>query len=133
MRRLKAAYEIGINPKTVERETLNNGTFLMERDEAELYAVHEVVEAHFQSAISGNVQAQINILKHKLKEEFGEEEKPLPGSSPATPLYVAPGHIDWDAIPDDLADEFLEVHRKILALQPQSGGLVLEGEGQVVE
>ena len=56
-----------------------------------------------------------------------------PGSSPDNPLYVVPGEIDWSAIPDELADELLALNAKILALQPGSGGLIVEGEGTVVE
>ena len=51
----------------------------------------------------------------------------LPGSSPETPLYLAPGQIDWDALPENLAEEFLEWNAKVLALQPASGGLIVEG------
>ena len=58
----------------------------------------------------------------------------LPGSSPETPLYIAPqGEIDWDALPSDLADEMLDLHHRILALQPASGGLVINQEGERVE
>ena len=57
----------------------------------------------------------------------------MPGSSPATPLYDAPGHIDWDNLPEDLAEEFISINERILAAQPESGGLIVNGEAKVVE
>ena len=52
----------------------------------------------------------------------------LPGSTPATPLYIAPGQIDWDNLPEDLADKLLAVHAEIVALQPAPGGFVVEAD-----
>ena len=57
----------------------------------------------------------------------------LPGSAPATPLHIAPGQIDWDAIPEELAEKFLAVHAEIVALQPASGGFVIEAAGYEVK
>ena len=62
------------------------------------------------------------------------KEPPL-SSTPDKPLHVSavPGRIDWDAIPEDLAEEFLAVNAKILALQPASDGLIIDGNGASVE
>ncbi len=57
----------------------------------------------------------------------------LPGSSPDHPLYVAQGEIDWDSLPDAVMDKMVALNAEILALQPASGGLIVEGEGTVVE
>ena len=40
---------------------------------------------------------------------------------------AAPGEIDWDAVPWDLAERFLAIHDELVALQPGSGGLLLDG------
>ena len=40
-------------------------------------------------------------------------------------VSAVPGQIDWDAIPDDLAEELLALNGKIIALQPGSGGFVI--------
>ena len=42
------------------------------------------------------------------------------------------GEIDWDAIPLDLAERFLALNAEIVALQPSSGGLVVDQDGEVV-
>jgi hypothetical protein len=57
----------------------------------------------------------------------------FPGSSPATPLYVAPGDIDWDKLPDHIMDKIADIHQEILELQPSSGGLIIEAESEMVE
>jgi len=57
----------------------------------------------------------------------------FPGSSPTTPLYVAPGDIDWDKIPDHIMDKIADIHQEILELQPSSGGLIIEAESEMVE
>ncbi len=42
---------------------------------------------------------------------------------------MAPSQIDWDALPEDLAEEFLALNARIVALQPGSGGLVIDENG----
>lgn len=46
-------------------------------------------------------------------------------------VSAVPGEIDWDAIPLDLADRFLALNAEIVALQPGSGGLVVEGSADM--
>ena len=60
---------------------------------------------------------------HDIRRQYGldvptPKEPPL-GSTPDKPLHVTavPGTIDWDAIPDDLAEEFLALNARIVALQ----------------
>ena len=62
-------------------------------------------------------------------------KEPPPGSTPDKPLYVSavPGEINWDAIPDDIVEEIVALNAKILALQPASGGLVIDENGARVE
>ncbi len=68
---------------------------------------------------------------------LGLDKRPegLLGSTPENPVYVAPvpGTIDWDAIPDDLADRFLALNAELVALQPASGGMVVNQDGSPVE
>lgn len=129
MGRLNAAAQVGIDIKTVEREVAKGGQFFMDRDNAQGRATDTVEESLFQSAVSGNVPAAIRWLETKRPDVWAPKKEVLPGSSPATPLYVAPGQIDWDAIPDDLAQRYLDLHNEILVLQPASGGLVIDQEG----
>ena len=131
--RLKAAVEIGIDIKTVEREIAKGNGFILERDNAETYATDDVEESLHSAAISGNVPAAVKWLEVKRSDVWAPKRDPIPGSSPATPLYVAPGQIDWDAIPEDLAERFLAINAEIVALQPSSGGLVINQEGERVE
>ena len=129
--RCKAAEFVGLNIKTIEREVDKGGAFLEERDAAESYATDEVEESFFGQTKTSPVAAQ-KWLEAKRPEVWSPKKEVIPGSSPKAPLYVAPGHIDWDAIPEDLAERFLTVHAEIVALQPASGGLV-EGTGKVME
>ena len=48
-------------------------------------------------------------------------------------LVVQGGEIDWDAIPDDLADRFLALNAELVALQPASGGMVVNQDGSPAE
>ncbi len=54
---------------------------------------------------------------------------------PDKPLHVSavPEEIDWDNLPDDIIDEMLALMRRIMALQPSSGGLVIDENGASVE
>ena len=76
---------------------------------------------------------------HDIRQLYGLDLptpiEPPPGSTPDKPLHVSavPGTIDWDAIPEDLADRFLAIHDEIVALQPGSGGLVGDQNGASVE
>jgi len=127
MGRTKAAFEVGINRRTVEREIAKANGFTQERDDAEMFRDDSVEEGLFNAAVSGNPNAAKYWLEHH-RPEWRHKADPLPGSSPATPLYIAPGQIDWDNLPDDLADELLAVHAKIVALQPASGGFVVDAD-----
>ena len=51
-------------------------------------------------------------------------KEPLPGSTPDKPLHVSAvhGEIDWDNLPEDIAEEFLALNARIVALQSGSGG-----------
>ena len=131
--RCKAAVLVGINVKTVEREIAKGNGFIDERNAAEDYALDAVEESVFKDILSGNGNLGLKVLEVRRPEVWAPKKEPLPGSSPATPLHVAPGQIDWDTIPLDLAEEFLAVHAKIVALQPNSGGLVVDQDGEVVE
>ncbi len=133
-RRGKAAFLVGLDPKTIERQVVGEPSFMELRDEAESRATDEVEESLFESARSGNVPASIKWLETMRPEVWKPQEKPLPGSSPQTPMHIAlPGTIDWDAIPDDLADRFLALNAELVALQPASGGMVVNQDGSPVE
>ena len=72
---------------------------------------------------------------HDIRKLFGLDVKEAaPGSTPARPLHVSavPGEIDWDAIPEDLAERFLALNAELVALQPASGGLVIGENGASV-
>lgn len=71
--------------------------------------------------------------KERISKMLGLDYRELtPGSSPANPLYVAPGQIDWENLPEDLAERMLELDAEIRALQPASGGLIIDEEGRTV-
>ena len=130
--RCKAAELVGLNVKTIERHAASDPTWAAAVEDAEMIRDDEVEESYYKQAKGGNVQAAQRWLEVHRPEEWAPKKEIVPGSSPKAPLYVAPGHIDWDAIPEDLAERFLAVHAEIVALQPASGGLV-EGTGKVME
>lgn len=72
---------------------------------------------------------------HDIRQLYGLDvpipKEPTPGSTRDNSLHVSavPGQIDWDAIPDDLAEEFLAFNDKLLARQPGSGGLLIDESG----
>ena len=127
--RCKAAVEVGLSPRTVERELVKGNGFIQARTDAEEYWIDRIEESYGQAAVSGNVVAAKHFLEVKRPDVWAPKKEPVPGSSPQTPLYVAPGNINWDAIPDDLADELLALNAKIVALQPASGGLIINQDG----
>ena len=59
-------------------------------------------------------------------------EKPPSHMSPLQ-VPATPGEIDWDAISEDLAEEFLALNARLVALQPSTGGLVVDQDGGLVE
>ena len=133
-RRGNAAHKVGVDSKTIERHLVSDPEFLELRDDAESRATDDVEEALHRRAKSGNVPAAKIWLEGMRPEIWRLQEKPLLGSSPATPFHVAlPGQIDWDAIPDDLADRFLALNAELLALQPASGGMVINQDGSAAD
>ena len=117
---------------TLERETKNTAPVkqrardLAATDDLERRAATQYLE-------TGDVQWWDRVMKaleRRAKMLGLDHKEPPPGSTPDKPLHVsaAPGQIDWDNLPDDLAEEFLAVHAKIVALQPSSGGFIIEGE-----
>ena len=48
-------------------------------------------------------------------------------------VAIQEGEIDWDAVPDDLADRFLALNAELVALQPASGGMVVNQDGTPAE
>lgn len=129
-----AAHAIGIDSKTIDRHLASDPEFMELREQAECRSIDDVVEAIHGRGKSGNVSAAKLYLEAMRPEVWRPQEKPLPGSSPATPLHIAlPGQIDWDAIPDDLADRFLALNAELLALQPASGGMVVNQDGSPAE
>ena len=134
--RIKAAFEVGLNSKTIDRHIASDSDFDEQRETAEMHATDEVEESMFESARSGNYPAAIRWLETKRPEVWKPTEKPELGSA-LNPVHVAaavaPGTIDWDAIPDDLADRFLALHAELVALQPASGGLVINQDGSPAE
>ncbi len=133
--RMKAAFDVGLTSKTIKRAVDDDPEFMEACAVAEGHATDQVEESLFESARSGNVPAAVKWLEVKRPEVWKEQERPQPGSSPATPLHIAlpPGEIDWDIVPDDLADRFLALHEELLALQPASSGMVIEQDGTPVE
>ena len=99
-----------MNPKTVERELAKGNGFIDEREIAETYRDDVVVESIYKKIMAGNANAGFRWLEAKRPSEWAPKKEPLPGSSPATPLHVAPGVIDWDRLPEELSEEFLAVH-----------------------
>ena len=131
--RVKAAYEVGLASKTIDRHIAGDPDFADAREIAEMHATDEVEESMFESARSGNYPAAIRWLETKRPEVWKPTEKPQLGTA-QNPIHVAlPGTIDWDAIPDDLADRFLALNAELLALQPASGGMVINEDGSPVE
>jgi len=72
---------------------------------------------------------------HDIRQLYGLDmpvpNEPPPGSTPDKPLHVTavPGQIDWEAIPEDLAERFLALNAELKALQPASGGLLIDQDG----
>lgn len=128
--RSKAAQMVGVDRSTMGRHISASPDFANRVTDAEMYANDHMVEAHFASGIAGNVTAQINWLKHRLPDDWADKPKEWkpPGSSPDNPVYIAPGQIDWDHVPIELAERFLALNAELKAAQPQSGGLVVEAE-----
>lgn len=133
-RRGSAAHEVGLDSKTIDRHIALDPAFMELREAAESRADDEVEESLFESARSGNVPAAKMWLEARRPNMWKPQEKPLLGSSPAAPLHIAlPGQIDWNAIPDDLADRFLALNAELVALQPASGGMVVNQDGSPAE
>ena len=133
-RRGSAAHEVGLDSKTIDRHLAIDPEFMELREAAESLADDVIEESLFGSARSGSVPAAKMWLEARRPDMWKPQEKPLPGSSPTTPLHIAlPGQIDWDAVPDDLADRFLALNAELLALQPASGGMVVNQDGSPAE
>ena len=126
--RTKAAHEIGIHRRTVDRERAKGNGYVQECDDAEAYALDSAQESVFTAIRGGDGNLGLKVLERRRPDVWGIKKDPLPGSSPATPLYIAPGQIDWDNLPEELADKLLAVHAEIVALQPASGGFVVEAD-----
>ena len=125
--RTDAAFAVGVDPKTVEREIARGNDFTAERDAGEMFATDVIENSVWKTAKRGNLAAQKMWFEAKRPEVWRAPKDPVTGNSPATPLYIAPGSIDWDAIPEDLADRFIAIHDELVALQPGSGGLFVDG------
>lgn len=80
-----------------------------------------------RAVATDKVRGAIHDIRRLYGLDLPPPKEPLPGSTPDKPLHVSavPGQIDWSAIPDDLSDRFIEIHEELVALQPNSGGLIV--------
>jgi len=88
-----------------------------------------------RAVATDKVRAAIHDIRQLYGLDLPAPKEPPPGSTSDKPLHVTavPGQIDWDAIPDDLAEELLALNAKLVALQPGSGGFVIDESGASVE
>jgi hypothetical protein len=130
--RCQAAVLVGINVKTVEREVAKDQDFALARDDAEMYADDHVAESLFTAAIGGDVTAMKHWLRYRRPDEWADKPKGWmpPGSSRDKPVSVAPGQIDWDNVPLDLAERFLALNDELVAVQPGCGGPLIDQSGR---
>ena len=59
--------------------------------------------------------------------------KPTQTMEVAGHVSEVPGEIDWEHIPEDMANELLDWNARLLALQLASGGLVIDKNGARVD
>lgn len=131
--RTKAAYAVGVAPSTIEREIAKGNGFADERRDAELIRDDKVENSLYKAAMRGDVAAIKEWLRVHKREEYGPQKSELPAAGVHIEKVVIPGAIDWDAIPWELAEKFMAIHEEILALQPASGGLVINEDGSEAE
>ena len=126
--RVQAALNVGVAPTTVDREIAKGNGLQQARDVVEESATDKVENALYKAAVGGDVQAMKEWLRVKRKDIWGKTT-PTIGISIAAQITVVPGEIDWDAIPWELAERFIAIHDELVALQPASGGLIINQEG----
>ena len=81
-----------------------------------------------RAVATDKIRGVIHDIRQLYRLDVPAPKEPMPGSTPDNPLHVSasPGQIDWDAIPWELAERFLALNDELLALQPASGGLLLD-------
>ncbi len=131
----KAAQSVSIDRRTIDREIAKGGEFAARVEDAQLEATDHVESALHTAAVGGDAAAMKHWLHYKRPDDWADKPKGWepPGSSPENPVYIAPGQIDWDNVPDHLAERFLALNAELKALQPASGGLVVEAEYREVK
>lgn len=82
-----------------------------------------------RAVATDKIRGVIHDIRQMYRLDVPAPKDPTPGSTPDNPLHVSasPGQIDWDAIPWELAERFLALNDELVALQPGSGGLLIDG------
>ncbi|MDA1129631.1 MAG: hypothetical protein O2913_13195 [Chloroflexi bacterium] len=82
-----------------------------------------------RSVATDKVRGAVHDIRQLYRLDVPAPREPILGSTPDNPLHVSAsqGEIDWDAVPWELADRFLAINDELVALQPGSGGLLLDG------
>ena len=136
----QAAVRAGYSPKTAQSQSSRLLSNVMvqtaivdaiqvrsERTKIDQDWALRMLKQNAEGGLADGERTAVNKSVELAMRHLGMFPDQCPTTTRDAPPQASQGEIDWENIPLDLADRFLELHEELVALQPGSRGLLLDG------